>query len=324
MADANSKQRLLRLLAYLRKFTDVDHQVTIAELSEAMGYENAESGRKTLSADLKIMQEEGMGIEISRGAKNTYYYDDRTFEKAEVRLLTDAVLSARFISRTRSRELVKKLGTLVSKPDAGRIRRHIYSAGRLKYDNRLLYNNIELLLEAMERQLQVSFQYFDYNILKERVLRHDGKIYRISPYDLVWDEEFYYVLATSEEHPDVGPYRVDRICNLKLLPEPAVPAPKSYSPETYVQQSFHMFGGDETEVVVECENEVMRSIIDRFGVDVNVWKSSEATFRAKIVVGDSRLFYGWVFASGGKVKIISPEQMVGKYRGMLEEGLKHC
>ena len=35
------------------------------------------------------------------------------------------------------------------------------------------------------------------------------------------------------------------------------------------------------------------------------------------VTGDSRMFYGWVFSSGGKVRIISPDTMVETYREML-------
>ena len=101
MSEINNKQRLLRLYAYLQKFTDVEHQATIEDLCEVAGYENAESGRKTISRDLKIMVEEDAGVEMSQGNRNTWYYDGRSFEQAEVRLLADAVLSARFISDNR-------------------------------------------------------------------------------------------------------------------------------------------------------------------------------------------------------------------------------
>ena len=46
MPENNNKQRLLRLLAYLQKNTDVDHQASMADLCKVMGYENAEAGRK--------------------------------------------------------------------------------------------------------------------------------------------------------------------------------------------------------------------------------------------------------------------------------------
>ena len=322
MSEINNKQRLLRLYAYLQKFTDVEHQATIADLCEVAGYENAESGRKTISRDLKIMVEEDTGVEMSQGNRNTWYYDGRSFEKAEVRLMADAVLSARFISDNRRKELVKKLGTLVSTEDAKELRQRIYSSTGTRYNSRLLYHNIEKLMEAMERSLAVRFQYFDYDEKKARILRHDGKYYQVNPYDLVWDDEFYYLLGTSDEHPEVGPYRVDRICSLTVTAEAAAPRPKDYSVEDYMQQNFRMFSGEPVEVVLECENEVMRSIIDRFGYEVRTWKSSDTTFRAKVIVGDSRLFYGWVFSSGGKVRIISPDVMVEKYREMLESTLE--
>ena len=41
MSEINNEQRLLRLYAYLQKFTDVEHQATIADLCEVAGYKNA-------------------------------------------------------------------------------------------------------------------------------------------------------------------------------------------------------------------------------------------------------------------------------------------
>ena len=322
MSDINNKQRLFRLYAYLRMYTDVDHPVSVADLVKAMGYENAETGRKTLSRDLKIMVEENTGAEVSRGSKNMYYYDGRVFEKAEVRLMADAVLSARFISDTRRRELVKKLGTLVREGDKKELRQRIYYSSDVHHSNHHLYSNIEKLMEAIELSLTVRFQYFDYNADKEQVLRHDGKYYCVNPFDLVWDDEFYYLLGTSDEHPDIGPYRVDRICSLSITGNAAAPPPAGYSVEDFMRQNFRMFSGEATEVILECENEVMRSMIDRFGFDVETWRVSDTVFRAKVVVGDSRMFYGWVFSSGGKVRIISPDSMVEKYHEMLENTLR--
>ena len=321
MSEINNKQRLLRLLAYLQKNTDVYHQASMADLCKVMGYENAEAGRKTLSRDLKILMEEGTGVEVSRGSRNTWYYDKWSFEKAEVRLMADAVLSARFISDTRRKELVKKLGTLVSAEDAKKLRQRIYTPVDAKHSNRHLYINIEKLMEAIERSSAVCFQYFDYNEEKKQVLRRDGKYYHVNPYDLVWDNEFYYLLGSSDVHTDVGPYRVDRMCSLSFTADKAAPPPAGYSVEDFMRRNFRMFSGEPTEVILECENEVMRSMIDRFGYDVDTWKISDTAFRAKVVVGDSRMFYGWVFSSGGKVRIISPDAMVETYREMLMKTL---
>ena len=50
MSEINNKQRLLRLYAYLQKFTDVEHQATIADLCEVAGYgsEGQPANRKSI------------------------------------------------------------------------------------------------------------------------------------------------------------------------------------------------------------------------------------------------------------------------------------
>ena len=86
MSEINNKQRLLRLLAYLQKNTDVDHQASMADLCKVMGYENAEAGRKTLSRDLKILMEEGTGVEVSRGSRAS----DMMSKRGKSRILLSA------------------------------------------------------------------------------------------------------------------------------------------------------------------------------------------------------------------------------------------
>ena len=70
-----------------------------------------------------------------------------------------------------------------------------------------------------------------------------------------------------------------------------------------------MFQGEETEVTLECTNEMMRYIIDRFGEEVETWNSSDDTFNVKVHVTDSPTFYGWVFSFAGKVRITGPDRI---------------
>ncbi len=54
----------------------------------------------------------------------------------------------------------------------------------------------------------------------------------------------------------------------------------------------------------------MGSIIDRFGPEVQTEVVDRAHFKVTAAVALSSNFYGWVFASGGKMKILSPEKAV--------------
>ena len=62
----------------------------------------------------------------------------------------------------------------------------------------------------------------------------------------------------------------------------------------------------------------MNSIIDRFGEDVSTQVVDESHFSVEATVDLSSNFYGWVFASGGKMKITAPQEAVEGFCRMLE------
>ena len=79
-----------------------------------------------------------------------------------------------------------------------------------------------------------------------------------------------------------------------------------------------MLNGKECTVTLLCKNILMNSIIDRFGEDVPVETVDASHFSAQVTVDLSRTFYGWVFASAGKMKITEPQEAVEGFRKMLE------
>jgi predicted DNA-binding transcriptional regulator YafY len=206
---------------------------------------------------------------------------------------------------------------MVSKAQAEKIRRHLYTADRVKADNRQIYYTVDAITDAINEGKKISFQYFEYNGAKERLLRRDGAKYHVSPYALVWDDNHYYMLGFSDDRQRMVNYRVDRMCNTEMTEEAAVPMPAGFDMEEYVQHQFRMFAGEEVEVVLECRNDMMKYIVDQFGEDVETRKASDETFFAKVSVADSPTFYGWVFPFEGKVKIAKPQEIRDKYMAMV-------
>ena len=163
---------------------------------------------------------------------------------------------------------------------------------------------------------EVTFQYYEYTPQKEKILKHNGRVYRFSPYDLIWNEDRYYVLGFSRHHGKVISFRVDRMCDVQLAADPAIPRPQDYSVEAYGSKVFDMFDGEEKDVLLSCENDLMRVIVDRFGEDVHVEPQDKDRFYARVRIHTSPTFYGWVFQFAGGVKIISPEEIVDEYQRM--------
>lgn len=79
-----------------------------------------------------------------------------------------------------------------------------------------------------------------------------------------------------------------------------------------------MLTGKTCHVTLLCENALMNSIIDRFGEDAPTQIVDKNHFTVEATVDLSSNFYGWVFASGGKMKITAPQEAVDGFQRMLE------
>ena len=226
--EKNKKGRLLALQEYFYQYTDEAHPASTAELIASMEKMGYKANRKTIKDDIDILIAFDIDIvtNVSRG--NSFFMGNRQFEVPELKLLVDAVSSSRFISAGKSEKLIDKISSLGSIYQKEQIKPRIYAADRIKTDNPQLYYVIDKLIEAVQTNRQVRFQYTEYDADKSKVLRNDGEIYVNSPYGCLWNDDFYYLIGYSEKHQKVIAFRVDRIIDLEILDEPSLPKPKNF------------------------------------------------------------------------------------------------
>ena len=210
----------------------------------------------------------------------------------------------------KSKELVKRLTPFVAPGDAALMERHLYINSRVKAINEGVYISVDRIQTAIAERRKIAFRYFDYSPAKERVHRHDGQIYFVSPYALLWNNDIYYLVGFHEHRQQIAKFRVDRIDGLRITQEVAVQKPKDFDVSAYFTQEFSMLNGEECKVRLLCENLLMNSIIDRFGEDVATQVVDDNHFSVEAAVDLSSNFYGWVFASAGKMRIVEPQEAV--------------
>ena len=259
-----------------------------------------------------------MDIVKDRRVQNLYHVASRHFEAPEVKLLIDAVQSARFITPRKGRALVKRLSSFIAPGDAALLERHLYIDSRVKAVNESVYISVDRIQTAIAERRKIAFRYFDYSPAKERVHRNGGKVYSVSPYALLWNNDIYYLVGFHDHRQQVAKFRVDRIDGLKVTQKAAVQKPKDFDVSAYFTQEFSMLNGEECKVRLLCENLLMNSIIDRFGEDVATQVVDDNHFSVEATVDLSSNFYGWVFASAGKMRIVEPQEAVKGFHRMLE------
>ena len=306
------KRRVLLLQKYLYENTDEQHPFSTFEILEYLENEGIHTNRKTLKGDLDLMIDCGMDIVVVQSKPNKYFWGARLFEQAELKLLIDAVSSSRFISQNKSKNLSKKLVELSSVHGQKNLKRHLYATNRIKASNESLLYIIDTVNDAICKKKKVKFQYIEYSPEKRKVLRNNGEIYSLSPYALFWNEDYYYVVGYSDKHENVSVFRADRICHVVVVEEKAKKKPDDFSIAKYSQQIFEMFDGDRVKVKLQCKNELMKYVIDRFGESVETEIATDKSFFAYVDVALSPTFYSWVFKFGGNIRILSPEKALAE------------
>lgn len=317
MSDNVMKKRLLMLIKLLQDHTDEEHPVSTRDIMAYYKENGMSSDRKTLDADIKLLQEQGFDLIKIKSSPNKYYIASREFELPELKLLIDAVQSSRFITEKKSRELSKKLAGLASAEQAKELDRHTGVNGRAKSTNEKQLYTVDTITKAINEKKKIRYQYQEYDGKKRKILRNDGEVYILSPYMLYWNEDFYYVVGYSDKRETITAFRVDRIVNIELTDAKAVKRPKGFKVSNYSNSIFGMYSGPESEVKLECRNDLMKYIIDRFGEKIKVRPTENGTFLTTVTVQLSPVFYGWVFQFGGGIKIVGPNEAVEEYKTML-------
>ncbi|MBP3457688.1 MAG: WYL domain-containing transcriptional regulator [Lachnospiraceae bacterium] len=310
--SSNQKLKQLYLLRILSEYTDENHAMTTQELIEKLAEYDVSAERKSIYSDIEALNTMGFDILNDKSRNhNGYYMASRDFELPELKLLVDAVQSSRFITEKKSKELIGKLEKLCSKYDGSRLQRQVYVSDRLKTENENIYYNVDGIHEAIQKDRQISFRYYEWDADKNMRYKKEGKRYVVSPYLLVWNDANYYLVAYEEESGMIRHYRVDKMTGLQETENGRLGKSEyqAFSPGMYTRKSFQMFGGEETTVTMQCDESMAGVMIDRFGKEVVMRRLPEGKLQVRTEIVVSPPFYGWVAGLNGKVKITAPEEV---------------
>ena len=317
--SSNQKAKLLHLSRILLRQTDEDHPITVPQIIEELAKYDIKAERKSIYDDLEVLSQFGLDVQCRKGRSPGWFIGDRDFQLPELKLLMDAVQSSRFITQRKSDSLIRKLESLASVHQARQLQRQVYVSGRIKVMNESIYYNVDKLHTALAAQKSITFKYFDYDIRRQKVLRRDGRRYTVSPYGLIWNSEFYYLVAFDHANRDMRHYRVDKITELVVtgLPREGGDLYPNFQLAQYGQKHFGMYTGKEMTVTLRGQRSMAGVVWDRFGQDVILVPDGEEHFTVTLPVVLSPQFFGWLFGLDGGITITAPQEAVEEYRRKL-------
>lgn len=316
-----NKLRLVKMIEYLMRESDELHPVSVVNIQDYLKDEDISADRKTVYSDIQVINEYFMNIVTIKKSQNWYYCNERTFDLSELQMIVSAIVSAGFIDPKTSDEIIDKLYSLTSKNYVKEIKGNITIKNPSKHSNRDTLNSIDIIIEAIRKKKQISYDYIKHDVNSNIIVKH----HKLTPVDLIYNDNYYYCVMAGNYEDDIRYYhiRIDRMRDVELLEDDQAIAHK-YNSENYVKTHFQMWDGEMSWVTLEIKEGIIDSMYDKFGEKLLLKKLDDYTCEINVQVALSQAFYSWIMTFGDKIKIKTPEvkkeflqyiaKIIGNYR----------
>ena len=325
--------RLFALKEILERETDEKHSITMDRILQLLQTKyDMKAERKSIYDDMRAFREsEILDVTPPQGRERGYSVAERLFHISELKMMIDAIQSSKFLSEAKTRELIKKIETLCSKYEAQGLQRDVVLSNRVKSINSssVLFRNIDVIHRAISLNAQISFQYFTFDLKKQKKYMRKGERYQVSPWSMIYTDDNYYLLAYIDG--DFKHFRVDKMDNVEAfileggdseivtLEREGKEEFEKKDMSAYTKYTFSMYGGEPRPETMVFDNDMAGAVMDRFGNGILMLKEDENHFRITVNVAVSGQFFGWVFGLGKKARIVAPESVREQMKAELME-----
>lgn len=315
------KMVIINILDILKKYTDMDHRLTQAEIVDILKKEYCmEVDRKTVKRNLLNLLDLDYGIDYTEVARSdgkgndaticTDWYIQREFTDAELRLLIDSLLFSKNTSYKQCKELIEKLKRLSNIHFDKKVS-HICNLPDNQPRNKEVFFTIDMLDEAIGQNKKVSFTYNVYGIDKKLHAKREEK-YIVNPYQMVATNGKYYLICNYDKYDNLSNYRVDKITDIKILDEKRKPIKDTKEGELnlpkHMAEHIYMFAGESINAKFKVKNYLIDQLIDWYGEDITLKPSSDDECIASVKV-NKEAFFCWAMQYGLHIEVLEPTDM---------------
>lgn len=310
---------LIRILQILQKYSDYDHPLTQADILDYLDKDyGIMTERRSISRKIKLLCDADYDI---ASTKSGSYLASREFEDSELRMLIDAVLSSKYISSSYSKDLIDKLCAMSNKYFRSHVK-NIYSVNDWsKTANLSLFYNIEVVDDAIERRLQIRYDYNKYGIDKKL---HKSWSFRVTPYQLILHNQRYYLMAKNEHFGGMVYHRLDHITNMIIVEDkPATPITDvpgfkgGIDYKTIANTMPYMYSDEPKRIELIANKKIVDQIIEWFGTDIDITELSDKEILVNLRSSLDAMEY-WAMQYIKYVEIKSPNEL----RERIKENIK--
>lgn len=299
---ASAERRLSQ--ADIITYLDVDYNLTVS--------------RKTLSAYLCMLREAGY-IAGNRGVYGIQRFDDH-----ELRLLIDGVLFGQHVPQEDAKVLIDKLKAFSHTSMKNRVKHVCYLEGITRTQNNHLYEIIDTIDEAIERNRKIEITQCAYDV--------NGRLYDkgtvvVDPYYMVTEKSRYYLICYAGRNDDLENRRIDRMSKVRMLDDSRIPINRfkkykqGFDLAEYMREHIYMFSGDSSIVHIRIKKSRIGDFIDWFGNDYHIEQKRDDDITVRIRANENAVYY-WALQYGATAEVVKPERLRERIKNGLEEMLE--
>ena len=310
----SSKRKIFYVLDILRKYSDENHPITAQEIVDKLqSLYDIKAERKSIYRDINVLK--SCDYDIMKISRDGFCLADRNFEVAEIRLLNDAILGARFITQKKTKELSQKLRRELSVYQAKQIETQTYFDNRVKFTNEHILYVIETIHTAISENKKITFGYYRKKIVNNQICRYYDRNHIISPYALIWSEDKYYLVGNYDKYDDISHYRLDRMENVTITNERSRSFEEvseyknSFDAGDYASKTFQMFSGTDEMIDLVGSNEILERVIDKLGENVHYMSVGKDKFRVRVRGYNSEGLIEWLMMLSNRCYVVGPESL---------------
>ncbi len=249
----------------------------------------------------------------------------------EAQLLSDAVEVYSYITAEETHNLIEKLQMLMPKELHKTYYTETEKSIKIKTDIPFL-QKLEIIRQAICNHQKLNIKYGKYNADKKLVPKECDDFQLFTPFELMWANGYYYLIALSENN-STRHLRVDRIINLQTSTENFKPKDynffqnksfyetDSFSPAKYRTKYPVMYTGEIEAITLQIKTSLINALLDTFGLDCHLKTLDSGLIEAsfKSATGGVVLFATQYCT---ECKIIKPLHAQAEVVKRLEQGLE--
>ena len=329
----NQKLKTLYVAKFFLENSDENHAVSAGDILDFLENEcSITADRRSIYRDIAALRDV-FGMDIEGGQGGRYRLASREFHIDDLKILAECVRAAKFISDAKSNEIIDSLESFCSVYEADQLKADVFLVDRVKTTQKGTLSILSTINAAMAHRIdgkphepkKISFKYLHYTIsdIHASVDSRKGALHTASPYRLILNDGYYYLMAFDDKPKEMRTFRVDRMREVKETDSPREGA-EAYAKidmKQYTQRVFNMYGGEPHRVVLQFTNDLINAVYDRFGKagDIIYRVEDDRHFVVTVEVETSPRFYAWLCSFGNKAKIIQPKTVKNDFREYLDK-----